>query len=73
MEIVISSVSDGVSYSDGYNSEWLVSFLSSFVLPFFFFFFFLMVGEIVALSAPVQLESILDLVFPSRLKGQGMY
>lgn len=28
VEIALSSVSDGVSYSDGYNGEWLVSFLS---------------------------------------------
>lgn len=34
VEIALSSVSDGVSYSDGYNGEWLVSFLSNFVLLF---------------------------------------
>lgn len=34
VEIALSSVSDGVSYSDGYNGEWLVSFLSKFVLLF---------------------------------------
>lgn len=34
VELALSSVSDGVSYSDGCNGEWLVSFLSQFVLLF---------------------------------------
>lgn len=32
-----------------------------------------MVDEILALSAPMQLEGILDFVFPSRLEDQGIY
>lgn len=28
--------------------------------------------EILALSAPIQLKSVLDFVFPSKLKDQGM-
>lgn len=32
-----------------------------------------MVDEMLALSAPIQLEGILDFVFPSKLKDQGMY
>lgn len=61
-------LSDGVSYSDGCNGEWLVSFLFHFVLLFDGRW-----DEILALSASIQLKSILGFVFPSRLKDQGMY
>lgn len=56
-------LSDRVSYSDGRNGEWLVLFLFNFVLLFD--------GrrdDILAPSAPIQLNRILDFVFPSKLK-----
>lgn len=56
-------LSDGVSYTDGCNGEWLVSFLFNFVLLFDG-----RQGEILAVSSPIQLKSILDFVFPSKLK-----
>lgn len=62
-----SHLSDDVSYSDGCNGEWLVSFLILFC------FFGGRQDEILAVSAPIQLKSILDFVFSSKLKMQGMY
>lgn len=61
-------LSDGVSYSDGCTGEWLLSFLFNFVLLFDGRW-----DEILVLSAPIQLKRILDLVFPFKVKEQGMY
>lgn len=56
-------LSDCVSYSDGCNGEWLVLFLFNFVLLFDGRW-----DDILAPSAPIQLNRILDFVFPSKLK-----
>lgn len=61
-------LSDGVSYSDGCTGEWLLSFLFNFVLLFDGRW-----DEILFLSTPIQLKRILDLVFPFKVKEQGMY